>query len=96
MTNQKSIELYRPSNGSEGECFMAEWCSCCEHEWYSEEEGCDILGNTMAFDIDDPNYPNEWRYNSEGKPICTAFQLKEGGWQETYRCPYTIDMFRGN
>lgn len=24
-------------------------------------------------DIDDPNYPEEWTYDKEGKPMCTRF-----------------------
>lgn len=84
---------YRPSNGTEGEIFMDYYCCNCEHEWDNEEEACDILGRSGAFDVDDPNYPEEWTYNDEGKPTCTAFELKDGEYQRKYRCEKTIDMF---
>jgi hypothetical protein len=28
---------------------------------------------SMAFDLKDKEYPNEWQYNSEGKAVCKAF-----------------------
>lgn len=76
-------EPYQPSNGTEGECFIAKWCEHCEKErrWRASEgdgsvSGCDILGRTMAFSIGDPGYPEEWQY-VDGKPACTAFESEE-------------------
>jgi hypothetical protein len=66
-------DKYRPSNGSEGECFMAEFCERCSKD--SEKRPCGILGRTMAFDVEDPQYPKEWQYQANG-PICTAFVLR--------------------
>jgi hypothetical protein len=63
-------EPYRPSNGTEGESFMGQWCSRCRKD--SEEKPCPIIGWTMAVDVDDPNYPKEWVQDAKG-PRCTAF-----------------------
>jgi hypothetical protein len=73
------IELYRPSNGTEGECFMARWCAVCRHDRGSRDEsleldGCNILAMTMAVcSANDPDHPKEWRYGDDGHPVCTAF-----------------------
>jgi hypothetical protein len=67
------IELYRPSNGTEGESFMGEWCYQCRRD--TPKRPCSILTRTMAFDKDDKQYPTEWRYVGE-RPVCTAFVEK--------------------
>ena len=64
---------YRPSNGSEGELFMASWCDNCQ-----KQPVCDIPGNAMAFGVSDPLYPPEWTYDECGQPCCTAFEVAEG------------------
>ncbi len=63
-------EKYRPSNGSEGDSFMAMFCERCSKD--SEENPCDILGRSMCFSEEDPEYPTEWTYSEDG-PVCTAF-----------------------
>jgi hypothetical protein len=68
--------LYRPSNGTEGECFTAEWCEHCSKDDHDNEVFCDILTRTTAFSIDDPEYPREWCYGDTGQPICTAFDVR--------------------
>lgn len=73
---------YRPSNGTEGDCFQARWCAKCERERLyresnGEAEGCSILCDTMAYSIDDPSYPMEWRKDGQSGPRCTAF-IAEG------------------
>lgn len=74
------IKLYRPSNGTEGECFMGRWCAVCRHDRPAREpdgdpaDGCSILCRTFATtSTDDPEYPREWRYSNDGHPVCTAF-----------------------
>jgi hypothetical protein len=62
---------FRPSNGTEGELFRDKYCSLCEKD--QVPEGCKIQLRTMAFGIDEPEYPKEWVHNSEGYAICTAF-----------------------
>jgi len=75
---------------------MEAWCNQCERDRaYRESEGCEpgceILVNTMAYEVDDPRYPVQWVYGQDGKPRCTAF-IPEG---ETipFRDDKTIDMF---
>jgi hypothetical protein len=70
LTTMSRIKLYRPSNGTEGDSFMSAWCERCRKGW--KDGGCAIVGLTMALDMDDPNYPREWRYVDD-KPTCTAF-----------------------
>lgn len=80
-----TVEIYRPSNGTEGEWFMANWCHRCERDRAFREgdgDSCQIAANTMAYDRDHPDYPEEWRYNDAGRPVCTAFVWAgdEVGW----------------
>ncbi len=63
-------ESYRPSNGSEGDLFMAHWCERCVKDTPSKP--CRILGRTLALGIDDKAYPREWITDRDG-PRCTAF-----------------------
>lgn len=77
------IKLYRPSNGTEGECFIADWCGQCERdhgmmkglplEECDDNQICDIIGRTFAHDVTDAEYPREWTYDKDGAPCCTAF-----------------------
>jgi hypothetical protein len=64
---------YRPSNGSEGMIFMALWCDCCAKNENDKDGYCQIVGETMRLDHDDPEYPPEWCFDGEGQPQCTAF-----------------------
>ena len=75
---------YMPSSGSEGLDFCAEWCDNCIHQHPDPEKSpqCDILLESLL-----GNQPPEWKYNSEGVPICTAFVKwdwgnDDGGWNE--------------
>lgn len=49
---------YRPSNGSEGDCFQAAWCERCLRDKAARAgdyaNGCDILLRALAFPIPDP------------------------------------------
>jgi hypothetical protein len=83
---------YRPSNGTEGECFIASWCGTCGLSAAPEDLiGCSITGRTMLHDVDDADYPAEWIF-ADGKPRCTAW-IPLGDPIPTPRCPNTIDMF---
>jgi len=69
-------EPYQPSNGSEGEMFMRDWCAKCSRDNFNPDTGdggCVIITLTMALDVGNPEYPREWQYSAEGQPICTAF-----------------------
>lgn len=72
------IELYQPCNGSEGEWFHNKFCYKCAkfpHDSDAKNQ-CQIVLATMAYDIDEPEYPKEWRYVND-KPICTAFKDRD-------------------
>jgi hypothetical protein len=81
------IKRYRPSNGSEGECFVADWCGTCERdhgmlkglplEECDDNRVCEIIGKTYLYNVDDPEYPAEWTYDKNGAPCCTAY-VEEG------------------
>lgn len=80
---ERPIRLYRPSNGTDGAAFWEAGCCRCQRDKAMREgcdvnecddnELCDIIANTLAFDIDEPGYPQEWRYDESGQPCCTAF-----------------------
>lgn len=59
---------YRPSNGTEGDIFEHAYCIDCE--LYPV---CEIPDATMFYDEDDPEYPVQWQYGTDGQPTCTAF-----------------------
>jgi len=71
------MKSYRPSNGTEGMCFVSEFCEQCIHEKFihtsnDNDKKCDIFSATMLYDIGEAEYPKEWIYQ-DNKPICTAF-----------------------
>lgn len=72
---------YRPSNGTEGEMFMEKFCRRCQlgDPVETNGDGCDILLNTMIFDLGDDGYPEEWTHDFAGRPQCTAFLERIGG-----------------
>jgi hypothetical protein len=69
---------YRPSNGTEGDCFMAKWCAKCKRDQARREDedadGCDIVTLVYALNIGDAEYPKEWRQDGPEGPRCTAFE----------------------
>lgn len=101
MTIFQVMTRYQPSNASEGESFISDWCGYCERDKCQNgskpmdecfgDDFCEILGATMAFGINDEEYPSEW-VKIDGAPQCRAFvQLGDG-------LPIidkkTIDMFK--
>lgn len=74
------IEKYRPSNGTEGDGFMSRHCYQCKHDDGGiGETVCEIIGDTMAYDVDDEQYPDAWRYDAKGCPTCTKFEERDHG-----------------
>jgi len=67
---------YRPSNGTEGDSFIEEWCERCQHEDVENEILCPILTATYAYYVDDPNYPGQWCYDANGRPVCPSYKEK--------------------
>lgn len=67
-------ELYRPSNGTEGDAFITAICEKCIY--YQDGIGCPILMATMIFDIDEKEYPVYWVETKDG-PECRMFSETE-------------------
>ena len=73
---------YRPSNGTEGCAFYEDWCCKCQHDkpmsegkdfdCCSDGETCKIIADTLAYDVDEPEYPKEWTWQA-GSPTCSKF-----------------------
>jgi hypothetical protein len=81
VTPKTTPERYRPSCGSEGMDFMERFCSRCWRDaafQAGEGDSCPIAAATMAFDVDDPEYPSEWIEDDAGAR-CTAFEAVETG-----------------
>lgn len=84
------IRKYRPSNGTEGMGFTEYFCDRCLHQhpdWNSPKQ-CEILCKTMIYSVNDPNYPEEWQYDENNRPTCTAWRKwdwdrdDDGNWIE--------------
>lgn len=73
---------YRPSNGTEGDWFMSQWCFKC-----IKESDCTILNGAMA-----GKQPQQWLQDERG-PRCTSFHDHRR--QTNYRCRKTDDLFGG-
>ena len=87
---------YRPSNGTEGEDFQEHWCAHCARDAAFRDnpdsgDGCPIVAATFVFQIDEPEYPEEWIEDDRG-PRCTAFTTDP---TLPSRCDKTADLFEG-
>ncbi len=69
------MKKYQPSNGTEGMGFMETFCDKClnQHPDPNSPKQCMIIMRTMLYNTRDKEYPEEWTYDENGKPICTAF-----------------------
>lgn len=72
---------YRPSSGSEGVWFCDKFCDHCLHQHPDpdHEKQCMILCRTFCHDINDPEYPEEWTYDENDRPTCTAWRKWDWG-----------------
>lgn len=96
------VQRYRPSNGTEGDGFIAAFCYKCGRDKALSEgepleecddgERCEIVGRTFLYDTSAPEYPVEWTFDKHGRPCCTAFVAK-GQPIPPERCKHTVDMF---
>lgn len=83
------MRKYRPSNGTEGMCFIAEYCENCIHEKFmytnnEKDKKCNILSNTMIYDFeDDDDVKNEPDYYS-----CHGCMKTVGSRPMGCMCPY--------
>lgn len=80
--------LYRPPNGTEGMMFTGRWCDNCRRDI---NMNCPIVADTMVFDIDDPEYPTEWRYCLD-VPVCIKFIDRHAS--KAKKDPKQLRMFR--
>jgi len=71
-------ERYRPSNGTDLDCFVGEWCEQCRHYQGNGAEPCDVLGRVLFHNIGEPEYPREWAYTERKERVCTAFEKCRG------------------
>ena len=67
---------WRPSNGTEGEIFIEEYCHNCICDDPENELYCSIIAQSMAYDIDEEQYPSEWQIGKDGQPTCTNYKQK--------------------
>lgn len=75
-----------PSNGTEGDMFMEEFCFQCIHERWThrqkedrDEDKCGIMNRALLYDTKDPEYPKEWVFTAEGWPVCTSWKKFDWG-----------------
>jgi hypothetical protein len=54
---------------------MSKFCYQCIHDNPNPDTGkkCDLIAFSMCFYPTEPNYPNEWIYDSNKRPKCTKF-----------------------
>lgn len=69
---------YCPSNGTEGVSFVESHCANCIHEKFihtqnHSDKKCDIFSRTLLHAVNEPEFPEEWTYDGNGDPTCTAF-----------------------
>jgi hypothetical protein len=85
-----STQVYRPGSGTEGMDFTSKWCSRCMCD---ANEDCPILAATFVYEIADPKYPSEWRYE-RGEPVCSAFEASDPLDQPFLRSAACSDLFK--
>lgn len=91
-------EQYVPSNGTEGGCFIEDWCCECardkamsegvEFDECDDNEKCEILAASFRGEA------VEWRELADGTTKCIAF-VPKGQAIPAPRCEHTVDMFGG-
>lgn len=70
------MKPYRPSNGTEGDYFMEDFCFQCAKD-NGEDLLCDILADTFCYDVDHRLYPKQWVQEDDyTNPRCTAFEQR--------------------
>ena len=69
------MKKYQPSNGTEGEIFMDQFCCKCIKFPESPDaiNQCQILAKTFYLRVTDKDYPHQWQYKDD-TPVCTAFK----------------------
>ena len=76
---------------------MSEHCMRCARDpAYRDESdwcGCQILGRSLLYQVEDPEYPRELIIDEQKGPICTAFVPEGEQIPELNRDDQTLDMF---
>lgn len=69
------MKRYCPSNGTEGMWFTGKFCDNCinQHPDPENPKQCDILMRSMFYGVNDKKFPEEWIYDENNKPTCTAW-----------------------
>lgn len=70
-------EKWRPANGQEGDMFYSHFCESCKNEDKDNDKYCPIYGLTMIHNVEDDEYPAQWRIWENGKPVCTDYDPEE-------------------
>jgi hypothetical protein len=73
---------YMPSNGTEGDLFMAQWCSTCV-----KQDTCMRVDRAMIGD-----QPRDWVRDDNGAPTCRAHSSTKRE-RAAPRCKSTGDLF---
>lgn len=79
---QYTGKKYRPSNGTEGDGFMENFCYQCIHDnpdYNARSPRCEIMTLTMCLGVDDNDYPSEWQYDENDRPTCTKWKKWDWG-----------------
>lgn len=67
-------DLYRPSNGSEGDWFESQFCERCEKDRAFWQDGnCDPDKVCMIHNLSYVRQVPQWIY-VDGEPVCTEFE----------------------
>jgi hypothetical protein len=89
-------QKYLPSNGTEGDIFIASWCGECQRNRSArdgilfeavdpEKEICMVLSSSFAGEAD------EWQIGPDGQPRCVAF-VSAGQPVAASRCQHTMEL----
>ena len=72
---------YCPSNGTEGMAFTEHFCDHCinQHPNPDHKKQCMILCRSMCYSVNDERFPEEWTYDDNGQPTCTAWKKWDWG-----------------
>jgi hypothetical protein len=88
-------EQWEPSNGTDGGCFIDEWCSRCSRDKpMSEGKDFDDCGPEELCEELAASFRGEakhWRTLPDGEAVCLLFHPV--GQPIIERCPNTKDMF---
>jgi hypothetical protein len=64
--------------------FVEEFCMNCLHEKFLHtnkfgDKQCDIFSRSLIYGVNEPGYPEEWIYDENDNPTCTAWRKWDWG-----------------